>query len=230
MAAKYSRAVQKELMKKEIEQNPEIADIRRRILALMIVWIVSRVAVTAVEIVGSLAGIWDFQATNLTGIALMAIFAAGVYAGERWAGILPIIGGGAMLVQWVIYGYLYIMISNEYYTVARIYAALFLLASLVQIGIFVYIVLNKRITALFDANKRSVSAAQRKSWSRSGARAASPISSRWKAVSFSAAIFPVLTRSMRAVFGSLPLSGVGKPAWAVRMTSAADCRNSALPR
>ena len=160
MAAKYSRAVQKELMKKEIEQNPEIAEIRRRILVLMIVWGISRVAVTAVEIVGAFAGMWDFQVTNLMGIALMAVFASGVYAGERWAGILPIIGGGAMLAQWVIYGYLYIMISNEYYTVARVYAVLFLLASLVQIGIFAYVVLNKRISILFEANKRSVSAAQ----------------------------------------------------------------------
>ena len=84
MAAKYSRAVQKELMKKEIEQNPGIADIRRRILVLMIVWGISRVAVTAVEIVGAFAGMWDFQVTNLTGIALMAVFAAGVYAGERF--------------------------------------------------------------------------------------------------------------------------------------------------
>ena len=126
----------------------------------MIVWIVSRVAVTAVEIAGAFAGMWDFQATNITGIVLMAIFAAGVYAGERMAGILPIIGGGAMLVQWVIYDYLYIMISNEYYTVARVYAALFLLASLVQIGLFAYVVLNKRIAVLFEAYRRSVSAAQ----------------------------------------------------------------------
>ena len=160
MAAKFSRTVQKEYLKQEIEQNPEIADIRRRILVLMIVWIVSRVAVTAVEIAGAFAGMWDFQATNITGIVLMAIFAAGVYAGERMAGILPIIGGGAMLVQWVIYDYLYIMISNEYYTVARVYAALFLLASLVQIGLFAYVVLNKRIAVLFEAYRRSVSAAQ----------------------------------------------------------------------
>ena len=160
MAAKFSRTVQKEYLKQEIEQNPEIADIRRRILVLMIIWIVSRVAVTAVEIAGAFAGMWDFQATNITGIVLMAIFAAGVYAGERMAGILPIIGGGAMLVQWVIYDYLYIMISNEYYTVARVYAALFLLASLVQIGLFAYVVLNKRIAVLFEAHRRSVSAAQ----------------------------------------------------------------------
>ena len=160
MAAKFSRTVQKEYLKQEIEQNPEIADIRRRILVLMIIWIVSRVAVTAVEIAGAFAGMWDFQTTNITGIVLMAIFAAGVYAGERMAGIFPIIGGGAMLVQWVIYDYLYIMISNEYYTVARVYAALFLLASLVQIGLFAYVVLNKRIAVLFEAYRRSVSAAQ----------------------------------------------------------------------
>ena len=160
MTAKYSRAVQKEYFKQELDQNPETAGIRRQILTLMIVWMVCRIAVTAVEIVGALAGMWDFQVTNLTGIALMAIFVAGVYAGERLMGILPIIGGCAMLAQWVIYGYLYIMISNEYYTVARVYAALFLLSSLVQIGIFAYIVLNKRLAPLFEAYKRSVSAAQ----------------------------------------------------------------------
>jgi hypothetical protein len=163
MAAKYSRAVQKELMQKEIEQNPEIAAVRRRILALSLVWIVSRVLVTAVEIVGAMQEMWDFQATNLSGLAVMAIFAAGVYAGECGLAILPILGGVLMLFQWFAYDYLYIMISNEYYTLARVYAALFLLTSLIQLSVFVYLTLSKSVAPLFDAHKRTIAAA-RQDW------------------------------------------------------------------
>lgn len=163
MAAKYSRAVQKELMQKEIEQNPEIATIRRRILALSLVWIVSRVLVTAVEIVGAVQGMWDFQATNLSGLAVMAIFAAGVYAGERGLAILPILGGALMLVQCLVYGNLVVIFSNEYYMIARIYSLLFLLTSLIQVGVFVYLTVSKSVSPLFDAHKRTISAA-RQDW------------------------------------------------------------------
>lgn len=163
MAAKYSKSVQKELMQREIEQNPEITTIRLQILILMLTWIVSRILVTAVEIVGAVQGMWDFQATNLSGLAVMAIFAAGVYAGERGLAILPIIGGGVMLVQWFVYDYLTLMISDEFYMIARIYATLFLLTSLIQIGVFVYLTVSKSIAPLFDAHKRSIAAA-RQDW------------------------------------------------------------------
>ena len=161
MKAKYARLVQKEYLKKEIEQNPEIANVRRRILVLMIVWIVSRAAATVLEFVGAMQDMWEFQPTNITGIAIMAVFAAGVYAGERLAGILPIIGGALMLLQCLVYGHLYMIFSNEFYAVARIYAALFLLTSLIQVGVFTYVTLSKRIAVLFEAYKRSVAAAQR---------------------------------------------------------------------
>ena len=160
MKAKYVRSVQKEYLKQEIEQNPEIADVRRHILVLMIVWIVSRAVATAFELLGAMQGMWGFQATNITGIAIMACFAAAVYAGERLAGFLPILGGVVMLVQWVLYDNLYVMLSNEFYPIARIYVALFLLTSLVQVGVFTYITLSKRIAVLFEAYKRSVAAAQ----------------------------------------------------------------------
>ena len=163
MAAKYSRAVQKELMQKEIGQNPEILDSKRLIIILMVVWIASRVLVTAVEIVGAVQGMWDFQATNLSGLAVMAIFAAGVYAGEKLLAVLPIMGGALMLVQCLMYGHLFVIFSNEYYMIARVYSLFFLLTSAIQVGVFAYIALSKKTGILFDAYKRSVAAA-RQDW------------------------------------------------------------------
>lgn len=161
MGANYTKEVRKEMMRKEIEQNPGILSIRRRILVLMIVWVISRVIVMAVEIVGALQGMWDFQTSNLVGIAVMAIFAAGVYAGERALAFLPILGGVWMLVQWFRYDYLYLMISDEFYPIARIYATLFLVTALLQLAVFLYLRLSKGVSPLFDANKRAVDAARR---------------------------------------------------------------------
>ena len=163
MAAKYSKTVQKELMQKEIEQSPEILGSKRLIIILMVVWIASRVLTTIVEIVGAVQGMWEFSATNIGGVIIMFIFAAGVYAGEKLLAVLPIMGGALMLVQCLMYGHLFVIFSNEYYMIARVYSLLFLLTSAIQVGVFAYIALSKKTGILFDAYKRSVAAA-RQDW------------------------------------------------------------------
>ena len=56
-----------------------------------------------------------------------------------------------MLYQCFTSGSFEVLMSDEYYTIIRVYAAAFVLASLIQIVVFVLIILNKKARAYFDA-------------------------------------------------------------------------------
>lgn len=143
-----------ELMSAEIERNPDIRDGKRRIGYALIAWGISRLLFHVVDLICVSQGFWAFSSANLIGLAVGVIFALCVYSGVKLFALLPIIGGFWMLAQTCTSGWFEILLSDEYYAVIRIYAGAFLLAALVQITAFLFVVLNRKSRAYFDACAR----------------------------------------------------------------------------
>lgn len=140
-----------ELMTREIEKNSDILAGKRWIEYALIVWLASRVLFHVVDFICISQDFWAFSPANLIGFLVSVFFAYAAYSGVKMFAILPIAGGLLMLYQCFTSGSFEVLMSEEYYTIIRVYAAAFVLASLIQIVVFVLIILNKKARAYFDA-------------------------------------------------------------------------------
>ena len=148
-------------MAEEMKQNPEILRGKRRIGIFLLIWITSRVAVGVSEFLCVRAGFFEFEASNIAGFIAAFVFALGIYQGAKPLAALPILGGAVMLVQVFLYDYLTVMLSNEYYTLARVYTFLFLLSSGIQTAGFLFLVVSKKTNLYFAAHKKAEVAAKK---------------------------------------------------------------------
>lgn len=152
--ANAMKARMSELMAQEIERNPNIILGKKTIGCALIVWVASRLVFHAVDFACVAQGFWELSTTNLIGLVAGILFALSAYAGAKLFAILPIIGGFMMLYQSVTSGCFEVLLSDEYYTIIRIYAGAFILAALVQIIVFLFIAASGKTKAYFDAFAR----------------------------------------------------------------------------
>lgn len=148
----------KQLMAEESAQKTDIAAGKNLTGILLIVWIATRLALYISEVVCAGFGYIDSSVTasmlNIVTVLIGGLFALCIYSGVRLFAILPIIGGVLMLAQCFTYGYFSIALSADYYMAARVYAALFVIASAAQTVIMIFLLANKKTRAYFDAYKR----------------------------------------------------------------------------
>lgn len=152
--ANAMKARMSELMAQEIERNPNIILGKKTIGYALIVWVVSRLVFHAVDFICVAQGFWELSTTNLVGLVMGIIFALSAYAGAKLFAILPMIGGFMLLYQGFTSGCFEVLFSNEYYTIVRVYAGAFILTALVQIIAFLFIAVNDKAKAYFDAFAR----------------------------------------------------------------------------
>ena len=142
------------LMAQEIERNPNILLRKKTIGYALIVWLASRLIFHAADFACVAQGFWKLSTTNLIGLVAGVVFALSAYAGAKLFAILPMIGGFVLLYESFTSGCFEVLLSDEYYTIIRVYAGACILAAVVQIIVFLFIALNGKTKAYFDAFAR----------------------------------------------------------------------------
>ena len=142
------------LMAQEIERNPNILLGKKTIGYALIVWLASRLVFHAADFACVAQGFWELSTTNLIGLVAGVVFALSAYAGAKLFAILPMIGGFMLLYESFTSGCFEVLLSDEYYTLIRVYAGACIMAAVVQIIVFLFIALNGKTKAYFDAFAR----------------------------------------------------------------------------
>ena len=142
-------------MEQEILNDPTIPEGKKMVGTSMLVWSVIRIILLIVEIMCASRGFFEVQSANITALIIGIILAFAIYAGAKALAFLPILGGAIMIFQCVTNGYFDIVGSNDYYMLARVYAGLFILASVVQVAAFAFVLINAKTKAYFNAFARS---------------------------------------------------------------------------
>lgn len=156
-----ARANMKQLRKwvsEEAAKEPAIGEGKRAVGVCLLISIVLRVFTIGAELVCAAGGIVEFTASNIASFVVSLLFAWMIYHGVGVLAYLPIVGGVVMVVQAILNAYPTVVLSNEYWPQARIYALLFLLNGLYQAGAFLFLVLNRKTKLYFATYKRAEAA------------------------------------------------------------------------
>ena len=133
--------------------NPELAKAKTWIKAMVIMWVLSRVVLVALQAycTGQAYLVDTGGASNYVGVATMVLFAIGIVGGAKGLAILPMVGAALMIVQ-TFTGDFGIMLNPAYAIpiALRLYAAMFVLASYGQIALMLLILLPKKCRAYFS--------------------------------------------------------------------------------
>ena len=122
-----------ERLKQAFSDNPELAKGKSLCGTIALLWIFTRALHLAVELILAFTvDIALLSVTNITALIIVILFASGIYNGMKAFAILPVIGGALMTVQ-IFTSQIYLMLGPDYLTIARIYAVVFILASLAQL-------------------------------------------------------------------------------------------------
>ena len=124
---------QKERLAEAIAENPYIARGKKLCGILALIWALARVLHLTVELILVFkvdASI--FSPVNIFAMVMVLLSSIAVYNGAKGFVILPIFGGVMMLSQ-VFTTRLYEMLGADYIPLARVYALVFIIASLVQV-------------------------------------------------------------------------------------------------
>ena len=144
------KARMNELFLKESEKNPEILNGKKILLRILVTWIALRAILLTLELVCALSGFFPFPTLNLLILVVGVLFALSIYAGAKLFAFLPILGGFLSLTQAFNAGYHLIVASSDYYTIIRIYAAAYILVSIIQIILFITVLTNKKTRLYCD--------------------------------------------------------------------------------
>ena len=123
----------KELLTKAFDENPDLAKGKKLCGIVVLLWILTRALHLAAELVLAFTiDIAILSATNIAALVIVILFSIGIYNGTKAFAILPIIGGAIMTLQ-IFTAEIYTMHGSDYLTIARVYAILFILASVAQL-------------------------------------------------------------------------------------------------
>ena len=123
----------KELLTKAFDENPDLAKGKKLCGIVVLLWILTRALHLAAELVLAFTiDIAILSATNIAALVIVILFSIGIYNGTKAFAILPIIGGAIMTLQ-IFTAEIYTMLGSDYLTIARVYAILFILASVAQL-------------------------------------------------------------------------------------------------
>ena len=123
----------KELLTKAFDENPDLAKGKKLCGIVVLLWILTRALHLAAELVLAFTiDIAILSATNIAALVIVILFSIGIYNGTKAFAILPIIGGAIMTLQ-IFTAEIYTMLGPDYLTSARVYAILFILASVAQL-------------------------------------------------------------------------------------------------
>ena len=153
--SKVSMKRTKELINVQIAADPAIGEGKRLAGVLLLVAVGLRVLTLLSELVCAVGGMIEFNPANVGSLVVSILFAYMIYQGIGVLAYLPVIGGVVMVIQAFLYDYLTVILSNEYWPQARIYAFLFLINGLYQIGAFLFLVLNRKTKLYFAAYKQA---------------------------------------------------------------------------
>ena len=122
-----------ELLRQALNENPNLENGKRFCGIIALIWVLVRALDLSIEII--LAITVDpvfFVPANIIALGVVIAFALGIYNGGKAYAILPIVGGGVMLLQVFLTG-IYELLGSEYLLGARIYALAFILTAVVQL-------------------------------------------------------------------------------------------------
>jgi hypothetical protein len=139
-----------ELLSKAFDENPELAKGKKLCGIIALLWIITRALHLAVELILAFTiDIAILSATNIAALVIVILFAHGIYNGSKAFAILPIIGGVIMTIQ-IFTSHIYLMLGAEYLTIVRIYAIVFILASLAQLVLPIIVLTAKSSNLYFN--------------------------------------------------------------------------------
>lgn len=144
----------KERLLDAVAQDPELARGKKMCKIFGLVWVISR----AIALVAEIAFVMKtkpetLSVANVVLFFIVAVFAWEIYNGVKALAALSILGGVLMTYQ-IFAAKIYLMLASTYIPIARIYALMFIIVSLIQFIAPLILLSLKPANAYFNTAKK----------------------------------------------------------------------------
>ena len=142
------KARARQLIDNAMQETPEAVSGKRRIGIILIVFLVIRFLCLLAELTGVALGYFAISVQNIV-LSLVAVFFAwSIYIGIKMMAMLGVIGGIMMIIQ--TFSLYPILFSAEYLLFIRLYSAVFILTSYIQVISMLLLIFDKKANIYYQ--------------------------------------------------------------------------------
>lgn len=142
------KARARQLIDNAMQETPEAVSGKRRIGIILIVFLVIRFLCLLAELTGVALGYFAISVQNIV-LSLVAVFFAwSIYIGIKMMAMLGVIGGIMIIIQ--TFSLYPILFSAEYLPFIRLYSAIFILTSYIQVISMLLLIFDKKANIYYQ--------------------------------------------------------------------------------